>query len=80
MIMDTIRTSGFTKAQKVVLKVRALQCLFSQMTLRRFRGWVGMWLIRLGLRHGVTRHRDVSAEIRHHALLEKSSASKTDNP
>ena len=79
MIMDTIRTSGFTKAQKVVLKVRALQCLFSQMTLRRFRGWVGMWLIRLGLRHGVTRHRDVSAEIRHHALLE-SSASKTDNP
>ncbi|GAB4507067.1 MAG: hypothetical protein Tsb0026_01140 [Sulfuricaulis sp.] len=79
-IVDVIRSSGFTKNQKVVLKVRAQQCLFLHMTLRRFRSWIGNWLIRLGLRHGVTQQRDVSAEIRHHALLEKVSTSKIDSP
>lgn len=79
-ILDVIRSSGFTGTQRMILKVRMLQCLLLHMTWRRFRSWMGGFLIKLGLRHGVTQNRDASAEIRHHALLEKTGTLKKTLP
>lgn len=69
-VMELIGQADFDAIQKVLLRVRAYQSLAYQMTAARLRAWVGRMLVKLGLRGGgVTQSRDISAEIRHGALL-----------
>ena len=71
-VFDVIQNSSFTISQRAVIRARISQCLVAYMTSRRLRSWVGRLLAKLGLRQGVTQTRDLSADIRHDALQDRS--------
>lgn len=73
-MIHVVAQSEFPLFKKLLLVARAIQTMVLQLTLKRLKAWFGQTLIKHGWRHGVSQTRDVSADIRHKALLDNKSA------
>jgi len=76
-MIDIVAQSDFSALNKLILMVRAVQSMVLHMTLKRLKGWLGYILVKNRWWHGVTQTRDVSAEIRHNALIDSKDSAES---